>query len=210
MWAYLQQCCMRFTLHRHLHCSWSFLPFPSPNMPLLDLFTCSLCSCSSCMSHGWEGSLFITTTMFPLLLKGSKHEKSCLLITFDCMQWRSLLSVQQTRDWEHFSGSASGQMSTAVTGEYICSEECFLWISLIKTTSLPKGTTMRLNPVITGVWKTAFLVRITSSPAGSAACLLNPTSASRETWMQMLQIQKKKNSLDPVQRAWKQQWLSEG
>lgn len=72
-------------------------------------------------------------------MKGSEHEKSCLLITFDCMQWRSLLSVQQTRDREHFSGSASGQMSTAVTGEYIRSEEWFLWISLIKTPSLPKG-----------------------------------------------------------------------
>lgn len=135
MRAYLQRC-MHFTLHRHLHCSQSFLPFPSPNTPLLDLFTCSLRSCSSCMSHGWEGSLFLT---FPLLMKGSEHEKSCLLITFDCMQWRSLLSVQQTRDWEHFSGSASGQMSTAVTGEYIRSEEWFLWISLIKTPSLPKG-----------------------------------------------------------------------
>lgn len=68
--ACLQQRCMRFMLHRHLHCSQSFLPFPSPNRPLLCLLTCSLRRCSSSMSHGWEGSLFLLTSMFLFPWKG--------------------------------------------------------------------------------------------------------------------------------------------
>lgn len=111
----------------------------------------------SCMSRRQEGSLFLLMAMFPLLLKGSKleHEKSCLLIKFAVCGGETLCPYNR-----HKQGAKKVFLYWSVVGQILqlpvgfvrrismfISEgneldQCFLWISLVKTTSLPKDQVM--------------------------------------------------------------------
>lgn len=140
------------------HCSWDrglffFFPFPSPNRPLLCQLACSLCSCSSlawavdkrgpysywrqCCLCSWKGQ---NSNMKSLV---------CLL---------NLLYVGE-KPYVHTTGISKGQrmfLYWSVVGQILQLpvgfmrrismfisdgnelDQCFLWISLVKTTSLPK------------------------------------------------------------------------